>query len=179
MWLAWVFCIDSEQNFILASNASSRLPSHLTKEGGFGENGGEASDSARATGGATGGGRVTTNKKIAAAIKNQEATAAFINSAIGEVKLISSQHANPTATPEVVTYNYCQSRAKQYKTPHQDFDDDGNLSPESKDAQVSIAKSMQKRWLKRALFTAEHGPSKKQDFEEAEKKETERDDESE
>jgi hypothetical protein len=88
-WLAWIFCLDHEQNFILASNASSWLPSHLTKEGGFGENGGEAQngDSARAhaTGGATGGGRVITNQKIEASIKNQQATAAFINSAIGEV----------------------------------------------------------------------------------------------
>jgi hypothetical protein len=37
-WLAWVFCMDYEQNHILVSNASSRFPSHLTKEGVFGPN---------------------------------------------------------------------------------------------------------------------------------------------
>jgi hypothetical protein len=76
----------------------------------------------------------------------------------------------------VVTYDYCQSHAKQYKTLRQDFDDDNVLSPESKDAQVTMAQLMQKRWLKRALFTTEHGSSKKQDIEEAEKKETEKKD---
>jgi hypothetical protein len=89
-WLAWVFCMDYEQNFILASNASSRLPCHLTKEGGFGENGGNS-----ATGVVGSKGRTSTEQKIEAAIKNQQVTAAaLINSAIGEVKSIISRNSN-------------------------------------------------------------------------------------
>jgi hypothetical protein len=115
-------------------------------------------------------GRISTDKKIEAAIKNQQATAALINSAIGEVRSIISRHADPTSTPDMVSYDYCQARVQKYKTLRQDFYADDVLSPESKNGvQVVIAQSMRKRWLKRALFTAEHGSSKKLDIEKAER----------
>jgi hypothetical protein len=127
-WLAWVFCMDFEQNFILASNASSRLPSHLTKEGGFGESN---HDSPHA--GGSNMGLISTEQKIEAAIKNQQTTAALINSAIGGVRLIIGRHANPTTMSAVVSCDCCQTCVQKYKTLRQDFDANDDLSPESKD----------------------------------------------
>jgi hypothetical protein len=66
-WLAWVFCLDYQQNFILlASSASSRLPGHLTKEGGFGENPNDSPHSASGnnTGRSSTAGRSSTDQKI-------------------------------------------------------------------------------------------------------------------
>ena len=34
-WLVWLFCKDHESNFLLASNAGGRMPSHLQVEAGF------------------------------------------------------------------------------------------------------------------------------------------------
>ena len=34
-WLAWVFCLDSEFDFLLASSSEGRVPSHLSSEGGW------------------------------------------------------------------------------------------------------------------------------------------------
>jgi hypothetical protein len=36
-WLAWLFCIDYETNFVLASSAGGRMPEHLQVEAGFSE----------------------------------------------------------------------------------------------------------------------------------------------
>jgi hypothetical protein len=38
-WLAFVFMSDEESNFLLASNASGKVPVHLQNESGFGEGG--------------------------------------------------------------------------------------------------------------------------------------------
>ena len=34
-WLVWLFCKDHDSNFLLASNAGGRMPSHLQVEAGF------------------------------------------------------------------------------------------------------------------------------------------------
>ena len=34
-WFAWVFCLGSEFDFLLASSSEGRVPSHLSSEGGW------------------------------------------------------------------------------------------------------------------------------------------------
>ena len=34
-WLVWIFCMDLEANFLLASSAGGRMPCHLQVEAGF------------------------------------------------------------------------------------------------------------------------------------------------
>jgi hypothetical protein len=34
-WLAWVFCLDSEFDFLLASCSEGRVPKHMSNEGGW------------------------------------------------------------------------------------------------------------------------------------------------
>jgi len=34
-WLVWLFCVDKDANFLLASNAGGRMPGHLQMEAGF------------------------------------------------------------------------------------------------------------------------------------------------
>jgi hypothetical protein len=45
-WLVWVFCRDLQTNFLLASSAAGRMPSHLQVEAGF-----EGEDTSSVTGG--------------------------------------------------------------------------------------------------------------------------------
>ena len=99
-WISWIFCHDYENEFLLGANMSSRMPKGFQAEGGFDD----ATDSAPTK---------KVNKWEELLEENRERQNGVLQMLTEATASFTSNKSTGVGTRDIVTFDYCQSRAKK------------------------------------------------------------------
>ena len=144
------FCHDHDDGFLLSANMRRKMPNGFQAEGGFDN----TTD-------------ITPTKKVT---KWEELLEENREKQKGVLQMLSEATASITSnkstrgTPENVTFDYCQSRAKKHRDMKKESSDTSDSDEELKDEQKKIFKSRRKLWMNRASQVDKNGPMNKKDF---------------
>jgi len=148
-WLVWIFLLDYETNFLLANNASGRMPNHLQLEAGFDT----ATLSDITDDDWSSKSRVKTlEKELNEVRRNKEKiddfgsiVSDFLKTRMGTGSTCQSD------TPSKMSYDDCLKKADYYKAQLRELEDDDLLDIELKLEHTQSLKDRRTRFLKAAI----------------------------
>ena len=158
-WLAWVFCLDSEFDFLLASCSEGRVPSHLDSEGGW--------EIAPPDSDETDNEKPQTNTKkqsvkqqakdINKTIATLSDMAVNMSSAVEKItqameKRSSSRKAFETPVKQTkITRGSCLAKVNQTRKEQDLLEADPDVTPATKTKSMEMLKKRKKKWMTMAL----------------------------
>jgi len=165
-WLVWVFLHDYDANFLLANNASGRVPNHLQLEAGFDTGMSTSMSDITEDGSKITGEKMRSMEQQLADIKNNNENLNGLTTVIGDYlkakmrpdETRSGSEAN--LTPAKMSYDQCLQRANYYKKQIIEVQDDDTLDDDIKEKHLETLKARRKRFLMSAIEQEENKKSK-------------------
>ena len=157
-WLAWVFCLDSEFDFLLASCSEGRVPKHMSNEGGWvdplpidndnddAEHGGNQKGTKKEKA------LLTTIASLNGMTNTLSAHLEVIANAI-KAKVEAKSEAKTPAKKKKVTSAYCLEKVAKIKKDQQMIEKDNDITPLTKKRSLENLVTRKKQWLQKS-FTA-------------------------
>ena len=149
-WISWVFCHDYDNGFLLSSNICSKMPKGFQSEGGF-EDAPDTTPTKKAS-------------KWEELLEDNREKQKGVMQMISEATASISSNKTMMGTPDVVTFDYCQSRVKKHREMKKELSDASDSDEELIEEQKKMFKSRRKLWMNRASQVDKNGPMKKEFF---------------
>lgn len=140
-WLVYIFCLDKEQSFLLASTAAGRMPNHLQMESGFEI---EGQDDAYETPRKKLARKGQSMEEAVAEAKKQKMQSVEVMNKLLAIAEQRSSNTAPTAAVKDPAED-CLQQIRQISSDLKDSETLDTFSPESKERHVSILKKRRKK----------------------------------
>jgi hypothetical protein len=149
-WLAWVFCLDSEFDYVLASFSEGRVPKHLDSEGGWvdpTENGGDNVERKSVN-------KDNVKKALTSTINSLNGMTATLTSHLefiaGAIKA-KTELKTPAKEKKNLTSAYCLQKIAKIKSDQDMIEMDEDITPISKKKSVDHLIARKRKWLSRSF----------------------------
>ena len=154
-WLAWVFCLDSEFDFLLASCSEGRVPKHMNAEGGWeiDENDPKENDDDDNDGSSKKTSAKKTEKVLATTItslNNLTTTLTLHLETIAEAMKARARSVEMTPAKKV-TRTYCLRKVSQMKVEQAMIEQDADITPNTKQENLALIRKRKREWFRKSL----------------------------